>query len=133
MNFNEMISNVLYIVLTAIVPIVTAYVVNLMKAQIEKCAIVTELTKNENLTEVINGALCNIADSVMYVNQVYVDALKRENKFTAQSQRDALKLAYNEAIKLISDEAKNIIENTYGSFEDWLYLQIEVAVKNAKK
>lgn len=133
MNFNELISNLLFTILTIAIPALLPSVIKFTKAQIEKCNIVTELTKSEHLNDVINTALCNITDSVMYVNQVYVDALKRGNKFTAQSQKDALKLAYNEAIKLISDEAKTIIEKTYGSFEDWVFLQIEVAVNNAKK
>ena len=77
--------------------------------------------------------MSNISDSVLYVNQIYVDTLKREGKFTEQAQKDAFKLAYNEAVKLISEEAKDLISKTYGSFEEWVYLQIEVAVNNAKK
>lgn len=133
MNFNELISNLLFTILTVTVPALLPHIIKFIKSQIEKSNIITKLTKNENLNEVINSALSNISDSVLYVNQIYVDTLKREGKFTEQAQNDAFKLAYNEAVKLISEEAKDLISKTYGSFEEWVYLQIEVAVNNAKK
>lgn len=132
-NFNELISNLLFTVLTVAIPALLPHVISFVKAQIEKSNVVTQLTKNENLNEVINNALINVADAVVYVNQIYVNSLKKSGNFTEESQKDAFKLAYNEAVKLISDEAKNVIEYTYGSFEEWVYLQIEVAVNNAKK
>lgn len=133
MNFNELISNLLFTILTVTVPTLLPHIIKFIKSQIEKSNIITKLTKNENLNEVINSALSNISDSVLYVNQIYVDTLKREGKFTEQAQKDAFKLAYNEAVKLISEEAKDLISKTHGSFEEWVYLQIEVAVNNAKK
>ncbi len=133
MTFNELINNLLFTILTISIPTVLPHIISFIKCQIEKSNVITELTKNENLNEVINTALSNVMDSVMYVNQIYTDSLKREGKFTEQAQKDAFNLAYNEAVKLISDEAKAVIEKTYGSFEEWIYLQIEVAVNNAKK
>lgn len=133
MDFKELIHNLLFTVLTVAIPSILPHLILFVKAQIAKCNIITELTKNENLNEVINNALINVADAVVYVNQIYVNSLKKSGNFTEESQKDAFKLAYNEAVKLISDEAKNVIEYTYGSFEEWVYLQIEVAVNNAKK
>lgn len=133
MEFKEFVNNLLFTVLTVSIPAILPYLISFIKSQIAKSTIVTELTKNENLNTVINTALSNIADSVMYVNQIYVNSLKQSGEFNEQEQKDAFKLAYNEALKLISEEAKDIIEKTYGSFEEWVYLQIEVAVNNAKK
>ena len=133
MDFKELIHNLLFTVLTVAIPSILPHLILFVKAPIAKCNIITELTKNENLNEVINNALINVADAVVYVNQIYVNSLKKSGNFTEESQKDAFKLAYNEAVKLISDEAKNVIEYTYGSFEEWVYLQIEVAVNNAKK
>lgn len=133
MEFKEFVNNLLFTVLTVSIPAILPYLISFIKSQITKSTIVTELTKNENLNTVINTALSNIADSVMYVNQIYVNSLKQSGEFNEQAQKDAFKLAYNEALKLISEEAKDIIEKTYGSFEEWVYLQIEVAVNNAKK
>lgn len=133
MEFKEFVNNLLFTVLTVSIPAILPYLISFIKSQIAKSTIVTELTKNENLNTVINAALSNIADSVMYVNQIYVNSLKQSGEFNEQAQKDAFKLAYNEAVKLISEETKEIISKTYGSFEEWVYLQIEVAVNNAKK
>ena len=133
MNFNELISNILFAVLTVAIPTILPYVISFIKSHIAQSDIVTELTKNQNMNEVINGALLNIMDSVLYVNQIYVNSLKKNGSFTEQAQKDAFKLAYNKAVKLVSDETKTVIEKVYGSFEEWVYLQIEVAVNNAKK
>ena len=62
-----------------------------------------------------------------------MDALKKEGTFTEQAQSEAFKLAYNEAIKVMSEEAKEIISKTNESVDEWLYKQIEIAVNNAKK
>ena len=133
MELKELLNNLLYAVLTVAIPVLLAEIIPFVKAQIAKCNMVTEVTKNERLNNIINNAMSNIMDSVLYVNQIYVNSLKQNGSFNEQAQKDAFKLAYNEAVKLISDEAKSVIEETYGSFEEWVYLQIEVAVNNAKK
>ena len=133
MELKELLNNLLYAVLTVAIPVLLAEIIPFVKAQIAKCNMVTEVTKNERLNNIINNAMSNIMDSVLYVNQIYVNSLKQNGSFNEQAQKDAFKLAYNEAVKLISDEAKTVIEETYGSFEEWVYLQIEVAVNNAKK
>ena len=72
-------------------------------------------------------------DAVLYVNQVYTDALKAENKFDKESQKTAFNRAYEEAANMISAEAKNLIETLYGSFDRWLRVKIESSVNMAKK
>lgn len=133
MNFNELLMNLLYTVITVAVPVLLSQIIPFIKSKVNQSNIVTEVTKSENLNSIINTAICNVMDSVLYVNQIYVDSLKRNGNFNEQAQKDAFKLAYAEAVKLISDEAKNVISNTYGSFEEWVYMQIEIAVNNAKK
>lgn len=133
MELKELLNNLLYAVLTVAVPVLLAEIVPFIKAQIEKSNVITEVTKNEWLNSVINEAMSNIMDSVLYVNQTYVDSLKNSGKFNKESQKEAFTLAYNEAIKLISEEAKEVISKTYGSLDQWIYMQIEIAVNNAKK
>lgn len=133
MSLNELLTNLLYTVITVAVPILLAQIIPFIKAKVNQSNIITEVTKSENLNNIINTAICNVMDAVLYVNQIYVSSLKKSGEFNEQSQKDAFKLAYQEAVKLISDEAKSLIEKTYGSFEEWIYLQIEVAVNNAKK
>lgn len=133
MEFSEMISNVLYTILTAIVPVVAVFVVNFIKAKIKESNIIEEATKNEVLSDLVKDALADVMDAVLYVNQVYTDTLKSAGKFDKAAQEEAFNRAYVEAINLISDESRKAIEQLYGSFDKWLKLKIESSVNMAKK
>lgn len=133
MEFSEMINYILYIVLTIILPVVATYAVNLIKAKIKESNIVADATKNDNMTKIIEGALSDVMDAVLYINQIYVDSLKSSGNFDNDAQKNAFNQAYVEAMNMISDESKKIIEQVYGSFDKWLKLKIETSVNVAKK
>jgi len=133
MEFSEIINYTLYIVLTTILPIITAYVVNFIKTKIKESDIIADATQNENITKIIETALSDVMDAVLYINQIYVDALKSNGKFDKDAQKNAFNRAYVEAMNMISDESKKIIEQVYGSFDKWLKLKIETSVNMAKK
>lgn len=133
MEFNDVINNVLYTVLTAIVPVITVYLVNLIRAKIQESNVLKESISNETFRDIIDGAINDVMDAVLYVNQVYTDSLKSAGKFDKEAQKEAFNKAYTEATNMISDEAKRIIEQLYGSFDQWLKLKIESSVNTAKK
>ncbi len=133
MEFSEMLNYVLYVVLTVIMPVVATYAVNLIKAKIKESNIIADATKNEDLSKIVEGALSDVMDAVLYINQIYVDSLKSSGKFDKEAQTEAFNRAYAEAMNMISDEAKKVIEQLYGSFDKWLKLKIESSVNTAKK
>lgn len=126
MNLNELLNSLLFALLTVAIPFVLNQIIPYIKVLIKKQNIINDNT-------ILSNALDDVMDAVLYVNQIYVDALKKEGTFTEQAQNDAFKLAYNEAIKVMSAEAKEIISKTNESVDEWLYKQIEIAVNNAKK
>lgn len=128
-----MLNYVLYVVLTVIMPVVATYVVNLIKAKIKESNIIADATKNEDLIKIVEGALSDVMDAVLYINQIYVDSLKASGRFDEKAQKEAFNRAYVEAMNIISDEAKKVIEQLYGSFDKWLKLKIESSVNMAKK
>ncbi len=133
MEISEVINYVLYIVLTAVLPVIAAYAVNLIKAKIIESGLIADAAKNEMLGQIIESALSDVMDAVLYVNQVYTDSLKASGRFDETAQKEAFNRAYVEAINLISDQAKKAIEQLYGSFDKWLKLKIEASVNSAKK
>ena len=133
MEFSEVINYVLYIVLTVILPVVATYVVNLIKAKIKESDIIADATQNENITKIIENALSDVMDAVLYINQIYVDALKSSGKFDKDAQKNAFNRAYAEALNMISEESQKVIEQVYGSFDEWLMLKIETSVNMAKR
>ena len=133
MEFSEILNYCLYTVLTVILPVVATYAVNLIKAKIKESNIIADATKNEDLSKIVEGALSDVMDAVLYINQIYVDSLKSSGKFDKEAQEEAFNRAYAEAMNMISAEAKNVIEQLYGSFDKWLKLKIESSVNMAKK
>ena len=106
MEFSEMLNYILYIVLTVILPVVAKYAVDLIKTKIKESNIIADATKNEDLSKIVEGALSDVMDAVLYINQVYVDSLKSSGKFDKEAQEKAFNRAYIEAMNIISDEAK---------------------------
>lgn len=133
MEFTEMLNYVLYIVLTIILPVVARYVVAFIKAKIKESNIIMDATHNEDLSKIVESALSDVMDAVLYINQIYVDSLKSSGKFDKEAQEEAFNRAYVEAMNMISDEAKKVIEGLYGSFDKWLRIKIESSVNMAKK
>lgn len=133
MEFSELINYVLYIVLTVIIPVIATYAVNLIKAKIKESHVVEEATRNENMSKLVKDALSDVMDAVLYVNQVYTDSLKASGKFDENAQKEAFNCAYEKALNMISDGAKEVITEMYGSFDKWLQLKIESSVNMAKK
>lgn len=133
MEFTEFMNDVLYIILTMLLPVIAGYTVSLIKAGIQKSNLITNAIHNEVLAQTIENALSDVMDAVLYVNQIYVDSLKTSGRFDEAAQKEAFRLAYAEALNLISDETKKVIEQLYGSFDKWLKLKIESSVSIARK
>lgn len=133
MEFSEVLNYILYIVLTAILPVVATYTVNLIKTKIKESNVIANVTQNENISKIIENAFSDVMDAVLYINQIYVDALKSNGEFDKDAQKNAFNRAYTEALNMISDESKKVIEQTYGSFDKWLKLKIETSVNMAKR
>lgn len=133
MEFNEVLNYILYVVLTVILPVVATYIVNLIKAKISESNVIAEATKNEDVAKMIENALSDVMDAVLYVNQTYTDSLKASGEFNEQAQKEAFNKAYDKAVALISQGTKDVITEVYGSFEKWIELKIESSVNMAKK
>lgn len=128
-----MLNYILYVVLTVILPVVAKYAVDLIKTKIQESNIIMDATHNEDLSKIVEGALSDVMDAVLYINQIYVDSLKSSGKFDKEAQEEAFNRAYTEAMNMISEETKRVIEGLYGSFDKWLKIKIESSVNMAKK
>lgn len=133
MEFNQMINNLIYALIMMIGGIILPFLVNFLRAKIEESGIIKKLTENENNQKLISDAVDQVLDAVLYVNQTYVDSLKKNGEFTEEAQKEAFNRAYAEAARLISEESREAIYKLYGSVDNWLKLKIEASVNAAKK
>ena len=93
MEISEVINYILYIILTAVLPVVAAYAVSLIKAKIIESGLIADAAKNEVIGQIIESALSDVMDAVLYVNQVYTDSLKASGRFDEAAQKEAFNRA----------------------------------------
>ena len=129
MEFKDILQQVLYVVITVVVPIFVTYLVNLIRSFVQKT---TENIKNEKIRTLIGYAGDAISLSVSTVSQTYVDALKKQGTFNAEAQSIAKRMAVDKAKALITKEMKNAIETVYTNFDSYLENYIEGIVRASK-
>lgn len=118
----EFLQVLIYAIITVILPIVTTYGVKIMRAKLSEI----RFDGMNFAHEVWIQRACDIvADIVLQVQQTYVSTLKNRGEFTSESAKEAKEKAIKLANELIADELKNAIDDIYGSFDEWLDIQIE--------
>lgn len=73
-----------------------------------------------------------IEDAVLATTQTYVEALKNQNMFDKEAQKQAFQLTYDAVMKVLTDDAKKYIENAVGDLEIYITNKIESTVKMSK-
>jgi len=129
MNFKEFIEQLMYAVITGILPIFTVYIVNLIKSKISEN---TSKLQNEQLEKYIEAANEAISLAVISTSQTYVDSIKKAGKFDETAQTEAKNMALTKAKELITEEAKEAIETIYSDFDEYLDNAIETVVRENK-
>lgn len=126
---NEFLSNLLIAVITAAVPVLTAYGVKLIKQVTADAAAKTDSTKKQDYIREIADA---IADAVSATSQTYVDSLKNSGEFTPEAQKKAAEKALTACLASISPAAQEFVESVYGDLTEYLTTKIEAEVRNQK-
>ena len=116
--------------LALIIAALAGYLITYINKKKKALEVETDNEKTKAYLDIIEKT---IVDCVNATNQTFVETLKKEGKFTKEAQEEAFNLAYTEAMNMISDGAKKVIEEMYGSFDKWLALKIESSVNMAKK
>lgn len=122
MDWEKLLAYILESLVVLLTTAVLSYGASLLKKKV----------KNEEISRLIDRATKIVADSVLLINQTYVDALKQEGKFDKIAQAKAFEKCKQKVLALLSVEAREAIYATYGDFEQWLKTTIEANVRNEK-
>lgn len=95
-------------------------------------SLLREKIKNEQLSRILDRVAKIVSDSVLLVNQTYVDALKEAEQFDEQAQAHAFETCKAKILALLNEEAIKAIYETYGDLEAWLKMAIEASVRQEK-
>jgi wyosine [tRNA(Phe)-imidazoG37] synthetase (radical SAM superfamily) len=88
--------------------------------------------KNETLQKYIELLNETVVDCVNATHQTYVEALKKQNAFTAEAQKEAFQLTYNAVMAILTDDAKNYLAEIYGDVSAYITNKIEAEVNISK-
>lgn len=124
----EILATILKLVIMVVVPVATSVLTYFFKLYVEE--LINKNVQGET-AEALKKGLDIITDSVNYVQQTYVDSLKKEEKFTAEAQSKALKAAKDRAIELMNGNIQSAIEESYGNLDTYVVTIIESLI--AKK
>ena len=129
---NEIINNIieaarplLYLVITAAVAFLAAY---LRRGSKELKA----ATDSELLGKYMDMATEAVIQSVTYVAQTFVDALKAEGAFTKEKQVEAFNKAKSMVYNILGDTVVDALVELYGDFDAWITTKIEQLCREDK-
>ena len=131
--FKEILSIVLYVVITGAGVVVVKKVLDHINASIDDIQANTQLAEYEKLNRIIDQVQATVTTIVQATNQTFVDDLKKARKFTKESAVEAKNMALETAKDLISDEAAIAIEQLHGNVDVYLDSLVESIVKELKK
>lgn len=89
-------------------------------------------TESENLKYVIDEITQTVSDSVNYTNQVFVDQLKKDGKFDAEKQKEALKMSLDYTINSLTNKSKQILSKNGLDLENIIVKYIESEIRKNK-
>lgn len=121
------------VVVSIVVPIIAgllAWGISVLKK------LVNEKIDNATLREILNDGLTVIENSVKYTYQTYVEGMKDKDIFDEAAQKQALQMAKDKALSMLSEGFINMIKDMYGDVNNWLETNIESTIytlKNSNK
>lgn len=128
MNLN-LLQDILEVCIIPLLGVLTAYLVNYIKA---KSLELTNKTDSEMADKYIQMLTQTITDCVIATNQTYVEALKKQEAFTEEAQKEAFQKTYNAVMLVLTDDAKEYLAEAYGDLTAYITMKIEAEVNKSK-
>lgn len=88
--------------------------------------------KDEKLARLLTRVENIVKQTVILINQTYVDALKEEGLFDKEAQKAAFEMCKEKVLAMLNDEAIVAIAETFGDYEEWIRTLIEAYVRENK-
>lgn len=129
MEWLPLLYQILEVCIIPLLGILTAYFVKFINV---KSAEIQHKVDNDNADKYIAMVADTISACVIATNQTYVDALKKQNAFTAEAQKEAFNLTYNAVMNILTEDAKKYLTEIYGDVTIYITNKIEAEVNLSK-
>jgi hypothetical protein len=125
MEWLPLLYQILEVCVIPLLGILTAYVVKYINA---KSAEIQNKVDNDTADKYIAMLDDTICACVIATTQTYVEALKKENAFTKEAQKEAFNLTFNAVMAVLTDDAKKYLAEVYGDLTAYITNKIEAEV-----
>lgn len=129
MNWLDVLQQVFDIFL---VPVLTALTFFLVRFIQSKTTELKSKTDDETLKKYLDMLDKTIVECVLATNQTYVESLKGQNAFTKEAQMEAFKKTYNAVMAILTEDAKEYLNETLGDLSGYITTKIEAEVNTNK-
>jgi hypothetical protein len=129
MEWNEIISTLLYAIITGAIGVLTTFATLWIK---QKMGIAKEGAKTEEGKKYLGMLEETIVNCVLTTNQTYVSNLKKDNMFDAEAQKNAFKMTYDSVVSVLSADTMKFLNETYNDVPKLIELMIEAQVNKNK-
>ena len=125
----ELLAQIFQVCIIPLLGVLTAFAVKWINAKSNE---IKTQTDNELYQKYIDMLAQTITDCVIATNQTYVDALKNKNAFDKDAQIEAFRMTYEAVLNILSDDAKEYLQQAMGDFEGYIIQKIEAEVSANK-
>ncbi|MCL1872949.1 MAG: hypothetical protein FWF85_02395 [Clostridiales bacterium] len=125
----EFLTTLLEAVIAVVVPIITAFVVQFLKAKANEARVNLDCELAERYISEVEDA---VTTAVLHTSQSYVDALRDNGGWNKESQQEALRKARTEAMSLLSTKALAFLTMAHADLSEYLTCKIEAEIKLQK-
>ena len=129
MEWLPLLYQILEVCVIPLLGILTAYFVKWVNA---KSTEIQNKVDNDTADKYIAMLDDTICACVIATTQTYVDALKKQNAFTAEAQKEAFNLTYNAVMNILTEDAKKYLTEIYGDVTTYITNKIEAEVNLSK-
>ena len=129
MEWIDILEKVFEICIVPILGVLVTVIVSFIEAKKEQMLLRTE---DETLEKYITMLSDLITDCVIATNQTYVEALKGQELFDEEAQKQALELTYQAVMGLLSETAVKILGEAFTDLEGYIRYKIEAEVNKNK-
>lgn len=129
MEWLPLLYEILQVCVIPLLGVLTAYIVKFINV---KSLEIQANVSNDMADKYIDMVAETISACVIATNQTYVEALKKQNAFTADAQKEAFDLTYNTVMAILTDDAKEYLAEIYGDVAAYITNKIEAEVNISK-
>lgn len=129
MDWLELLSQIFQVAIIPLLGAGTLYLISLINTKKKE---LQDRFDNEKIKEYLDMLGDTITTCVMATTQTYVDSLKKQGKFDAEAQKEALSRTYNAVMGILTEDAKKYLYKGVADLESYILNKIEEEVVTTK-